>query len=56
MSDGKTVECGDGYFVLGDYSLDWDDSRFNGPVPPGDVIGRPWVILAPASHRGFVNP
>ena len=52
----KKVDCGDGYFVLGDYSLDSDDSRFNGPLPRGDVVGRPWVILAPAGRRGFVNP
>ena len=52
----KTVDCGDGYFVLGDDSRDSDDSRYNGPVPPGDVVGRAWLILAPAEHRGFVNP
>ena len=52
----KVVECGDGYFVLGDFSLDSDDSRFNGPLPWAEVIGRPWLILAPAGHRGFVNP
>jgi signal peptidase I len=52
----KAVDCGDGYFVLGDDSRDSDDSRYNGPVPPGDVIGRAWLILGPKEHRGFVNP
>jgi signal peptidase I len=52
----KSVDCGDGYFVLGDDSRDSDDSRYNGPVPPADVIGRAWLILAPSEHRGFVNP
>ena len=51
----KTVDCGEGYFVLGDYSRDSDDSRFNGPVPPEEIIGRAWVILGPAGRRGFVN-
>jgi signal peptidase I len=54
--DNKAVDCGDGYFVLGDYSLDSDDSRFNGPLSPQDVVGRPWVILTPAGRRGLVNP
>ena len=27
----QAVECGDGYYVLGDDSRDSDDSRFNGP-------------------------
>ena len=52
----KTVDCGDGYFVLGDNVHDSDDSRYNGPVPPDDVFGRAWLILTPKEHRGFVNP
>jgi type IV secretory pathway protease TraF len=54
--EDKTVDCGDGYFVLGDNSMDSDDSRFNRPVSPRDVVGRAWMILAPQEHRGFVNP
>jgi signal peptidase I len=56
VAQEKAVDCGDGYFVLGDDSRDSDDSRYNGPVPPGDVFGRAWLILSPKEHRGFVNP
>jgi signal peptidase I len=54
--DEKAVECGSGYFVLGDYALDSDDSRFNPPVQPDDVIGRAWLIVGPQGRRGFINP
>jgi len=50
------VRCADGYYVLGDDSRDSQDSRYEGPVLPGQLIGRAWYILAPSSHRGFVNP
>jgi signal peptidase I len=52
---GKTAECGDGYYVLGDDSRDSDDSRFNGPLQRGDIIGRAWLILDPSGRRGFVR-
>jgi signal peptidase I len=51
----QVVDCGEGYFVLGDDSRDSDDSRFNGPVPPERLIGRAWVILGPAGRRGWVR-
>ena len=54
--DNKAVDCGDGYFVLGDHTLDSDDSRFNPPVRPAELVGRAWLILAPAGRRGFINP
>ena len=56
VSENKSVDCGDGYFVLGDHTLDSDDSRYNGPVRPAEMIGRAWLILAPAARRGFINP
>jgi signal peptidase I len=55
LVSNATVECGDGFYVLGDDSRDSDDSRFNGPVPAKDVIGRAWLIVAPGGRRGFVN-
>jgi len=55
LLDNESIPCGDGYYVLGDYSKDSDDSRFNGPVPPDQLVGRAWAILAPNARRGFVN-
>ncbi len=52
----KPVACGSGYFVLGDNAMDSDNTRFNEPVRPEQVIGRAWLILGPAGRRGFVNP
>lgn len=56
LADGKPVSCGKGYYVLGDDSMDSDDSRFQGAVQPDEVIGRAWLVLAPAGHRRWVNP
>jgi signal peptidase I len=56
LCENKPVDCGNGYYVLGDDSRDSDDSRFNGPVRPAEMVGRAWVILAPAGRRRFINP
>jgi signal peptidase I len=56
LTSGQIAECGDGYFVLGDDSRDSDDSRYNGPVPPDDIVARPLLILSPANRRGWVQP
>ncbi len=53
---GRSVECGGGYYVLGDDSKDSQDSRYEGPVSPDHIIGRPWLIVWPPSRIGFVNP
>lgn len=55
LVDDQSVACGEGYFVLGDFSRDSDDSRFNGPVPSEAIIGRAWLIVGPAGRRGFVR-
>jgi signal peptidase I len=55
LTAGKTVDCGAGYYLLGDYSLDSDDSRFNGPLPPEKLIGRAWLIVGPSGRRGLVR-
>jgi len=52
----QIVFCDDGYYVLGDDSRDSQDSRFDGPVHPDQLVGRAWLILAPSPRRGFVNP
>jgi signal peptidase I len=51
----KTAACDDGYYVLGDFSRDSDDSRFNGPVKPKQLVGRAWLIVGPSGRRGFVH-
>jgi len=53
---GAEAPCGDGYFVLGDNSVDSYDSRFTGPVKPERVIGRAWLVVWPPERMGFVNP
>jgi signal peptidase I len=42
------------YFVLGDNRDKSSDSRFWGPVPRANVIGR--VILISSPRRGFIRP
>ena len=56
LASGRAVQCGDGYYVLGDESGDSFDSRFDGPIAPRQFIGRTWLILWPLSRVGFVNP
>jgi signal peptidase I len=56
LDDGKSVNCGEGYFVLGDDSKDSADSRFDGPVSPSEIRARAWLIVWPPSRIGFVNP
>jgi signal peptidase I len=43
-----TVPRGD-LFVVGDHRDDSSDSRVNGPVPVGDVVGRAFVVIWPIS-------
>jgi signal peptidase I len=54
-SDCQAVQCGTGYYVLGDDTKDSDDSRYNGPVQPKRIIGRAWLIMWPLSRFGFVQ-
>jgi len=56
VRNGRAVECGSGYFVLGDHSTDSADSRFEGPVEPRRIIGRAWLVVWPPSRIGFVSP
>lgn len=54
--EDRVYQCGKGYYVLGDDTHDSEDSRYNGEILPEVIVGRPWMIVAPAGRRGFVNP
>lgn len=56
LASERTVDCGEGYYVLGDDSRDSDDSRFNGPAIAQAILGRAWLIVAPHDRRRFVTP
>ncbi len=56
LRKGREAECGDGYFVLGDDSVDSLDSRYEGPVSPDTIVGRAWLRVWPPERIGFVNP
>jgi len=53
---GKSVACGDGYYVLGDDTKDSEDSRYCGPIPPSKIRGRAWLVVSPSQSMRFVNP
>ncbi len=56
VAEGKVVQTGSGYFLLGDYARDSEDSRWEKPLQPEAMNGRPWLIVWPLSRFGFVNP
>jgi signal peptidase I len=56
LASGKTAASESGYYVLGDYSADSQDSRWVGPVDPSRIFARPWLIVWPPSRIRFVNP
>jgi len=56
LANGKQVSCAEGYFVLGDFSMDSQDSRWLGPVNTSQIRARPWLVVWPLSHLRFVNP
>jgi signal peptidase I len=55
LINGQSVPCGRGYFVLGDFSMDSQDSRWTGPIQPNQIRGRAALIVWPARRIGFVN-
>lgn len=55
ISNHRTVDCNDGYYVLGDDSRDSQDSRYDGPIPTKEIRGRAWLIVWPPKRMGFVN-
>ena len=55
LARNRTVDCGAGYYVLGDYSRDSADSRFDGPVTRDQFLARAWYVVAPPARLGFVR-
>ena len=55
LKAGQEVDCGHGYFVMGDDSRDSYDSRFLGPVSSQQFRGRVWLIVWPPSRCGFMT-
>ena len=55
LLDGRHVDCGQGYFMLGDASVDSHDSRYTGPVTRERFRGRVLCIVSPRAHAGFVE-
>ena len=56
LAKGQSAAAGDGYYVLGDYSSDSQDSLWIGPVTPDRIQGRRWLVVWPRSLMRFVNP
>ena len=55
LARGASVECKDGFYVLGDYSIDSCDSRWEGTVPREKIRGRAWLIVWPLSRLSFAT-
>ena len=55
LGAGREVDCGDGFFVMGDDSRDSWDSRYLGPVQKNQFRGRAWCILWPFERVRFLN-
>lgn len=55
ISQGREVTCTNGYFLLGDDSMDSQDSRYEGPIPEAEIAGRVWLRVWPLSRFGRVN-
>ena len=51
----RKMQCGNGYCVLGDYSSDSLDSRYNGPLAPKKIVGRALLIVWPLSRFGWIE-
>jgi signal peptidase I len=55
LAANQEVDCGEGYYVLGDDSRDSFDSRYIGVITADDFEGRAWIVLGPRAHRGLVR-
>ncbi|HEY9250592.1 MAG TPA: signal peptidase I [Rariglobus sp.] len=55
LAKSHEVDCGSGYYVLGDDSADSMDSRYNGVLMEDRFTGRAWLTLGPSGRHGFVR-
>lgn len=55
LAADKPLDCGTGYYVLGDLPHDLEDSRFDGLIPADKLIGRAWLVVEPRSRMGWVK-
>jgi signal peptidase I len=55
LAAGREVDCGQGFFVMGDDSRDSWDSRYLGPVARADFRGRAWCIVSPLNRARLLN-
>jgi len=55
LAIGREIDCGQGYFMLGDASIDSYDSRYTGLVTKDRFRGRAWCIVWPYTRIGFVK-
>jgi len=53
--EGEKTVPEDSYFVLGDNSLNSDDSRFWGYVPRKNILGRAFLIYWPLTHIAILK-
>jgi signal peptidase I len=55
LLSGKPVDAGSGYYVLGDDSVDSQDSRYEGTVRRESIRARAWLIVWPLNRFGWVR-
>ena len=55
LAQNHEVNCGAGYYVLGDDSKDSQDSRYEGVLAAGRFTARAWLIVGPSGRRGWVR-
>jgi signal peptidase I len=53
---GRSLAAGEGWVVLGDFSRDSYDSRWEGPVREAQIIGRAYMIVWPPSRIRVLGP
>ncbi len=52
---GKERAVGNGYYVLGDDSIDSQDSRYEGSLARERIEARAWLIVWPPGRMGWVR-